>query len=318
MLLTNPTRVVFMGTPEFAVPSLRALAADSRFKLTGVVTQPDRPAGRGQSLRQSAVKQAALTLDLPIFQPQSLKKEAAMDELSQWQADIMVVAAYGQILKQRVLDMAPHGCVNVHASLLPKWRGAAPIQYAIRAGDEETGVTIMKIDIGLDSGPMLAKRAIPITRQDTASTMHDKLAELGADLLLDVLPDYLMGGITPKPQPEDGVTFAPTLRKTEGEIDWSQSAAEIDRLVRAFDPWPGTYTFYEGKRLNILSGSPLPNVSHKALHGTLIRHHDQYAVATGSGIYLLRNIKPAGKKAMTATAFAKGRPDALQSQLGTL
>lgn len=314
--MTKQTRVVFMGTPEFAVPSLLALANHPRFEVSGVVTQPDKPAGRGQSIKQSAVKQAALDLGVPVFQPPSLKKEVAIEELRQWPADVMVVAAYGQILRQQVLDMTPHGCVNVHASLLPRWRGAAPIQYAIRAGDTETGVTIMKIDIGLDSGPMIAKRGIPITAMDTAATIHDKLALLGADLLIEALPDYIDGVITPEPQPEIGVTHSPTLKKTEGEIDWALPATQIDLLVRAFDPWPGTYTFFNGKRLKIISGYPLADKTGNQIPGTIIEVDDGYAVQTGEGIYRLEDVKPAGKKTMSSAAFIRGRADILGSQLG--
>lgn len=314
--MTNPYQVVFMGTPDFAVPSLRILAADSRFEITGVVTQPDRPAGRGQSIRQSAVKKAAVELDLPVFQPPSLKKPEAIEELRQWPADVMVVAAYGQILRQEVLDMAPHGCVNVHASLLPRWRGAAPIQYAIRAGDTETGVTIMQIDIGLDSGPMIAKRAISITHDDTASTLHDHLSILGADLLLDTLPAYLENHITPEPQPESGIMMAPSLKKTEGQINWSASAHEIDLLVRAFYPWPGTYTFFHGKRLKIISGQPQPSWNSYEPPGTVIELQNSVGVATGQGTYILDEVQPAGKKAMSIDAFVHGQTDLVGQVLG--
>ncbi|MGF1503855.1 MAG: methionyl-tRNA formyltransferase [Anaerolineae bacterium] len=307
-------RVVFMGTPEFAVPSLQALV--DQFEVVGVVTQPDRPAGRGQQVRQSAVKQKAVALDLPVFQPKSLRRDEAVLKLRTWAPDVIVVAAFGQILRPTVLDLPPHGCINVHASLLPRWRGAAPIQYAIRAGDEQTGVTIMKMDPGLDTGPMLMKRAIPIAPEETAGSLHDKLAALGAALLPEALTGYLNGDITPEPQPDQGVTLAPTLSKDDGAIDWGDPADAIDRQVRAYDPWPGTFTTYEGDLLKVKGGTPLPEADAGEPPGTLVALDEALCVQTGAGLYRLHELQPAGKRTMSAEAFLAGRPEAPGTLLG--
>jgi len=309
-------RVVFLGTPEFAVPSLRALVDDPRFEVVGVVTQPDRPAGRGQQLRMSAVKQQALMLGLPVFQPITLRDEAAVEHLRSWQPDVLVVVAYGQILRKPVLELAPHGVINVHASLLPRWRGAAPIQYAIRAGDEQTGVTIMLMDEGLDTGPILAQREIAIAPDETAATLHDKLAALGAQLLPQTLNAYLDGTLAPCPQPSEGVTYAPTLKKEDGHIDWSQSAVAIDRQVRAYDPWPGTFAYLRGDLLKVLRGIPLPEAHSSALPGTLMEWDDGLAVQTGAGVYVLHTIQPAGKRPMTSQAYLVGHRDVVGEVLG--
>jgi methionyl-tRNA formyltransferase len=308
-------RVVFLGTPDFAVPSLATLDGHPEFDVVGVVTQPDRPAGRGQQVRFSPVKEAALARDLPVFQPKSVNKPEALDQLAAWNPDMLVVAAFGQILKPALLELAPHGSINVHASLLPRWRGAAPIHYAIRAGDVESGVTIMKMDAGLDTGPMLASRAIPIAPDETAESLHDKLAQLGADLLPDTLRAYLDGNMTPTPQPDQGITYAPTLDKEDGRLDWTQSAVEIDRHVRAYDPWPGTYTFLDNQRLKVISGTPLPEATAEAAPGTLVDWDPSLAVQTGSGLYTLDAIQPAGKTVMGSGAYLAGHPDAIGLRL---
>ncbi len=308
-------RVIFMGTPDFAVPSLQALVDHPAFDVVGVVTQPDRPAGRGQDVRMSDVKRRALALGLPVFQPATLRDEAAVEHLRGWQPDVLVVAAFGQILRQPVLALAPHGSVNVHASLLPRWRGAAPIHYAIRASDAETGVTIMQMDAGLDSGPILAQRAIPISPDETATSLHDKLAVLGAEFLPGVLRDYVEGRITPTPQPLEGVTLAPTLRKEDGLIDWTQSAAAIDRHVRAYDPWPGTFTTLDGSLLKVLAGHPQPAATGSAAPGTLVEREGGLAVQTGAGLYILDTVQPAGKKKMPAQAFLAGHREAVGARL---
>jgi methionyl-tRNA formyltransferase len=310
-------RIVFLGTPDFAVPSLNALADHADFELVGVVTQPDRPAGRGRSVRQSPVKERAAALGLPVFQPETLRKQESVDHLSAWEPDLLVVAAFGQILRAPVLDLASFGCINVHASLLPRWRGAAPIQYAIRAGDGETGVTIMKMDEGLDTGPMLAQGSIPIAPDETGASLHDKLAALGAELLPATLAGYLAGEIAPQPQPEEGVTLAPTLKKSAGEIDWADEAAAIDRQVRAYTPWPGTFTHFEGDLLKVIAGAPLPGAGEEARPGTLLAEGDALAVQTGGGLYRLDVVQPAGKNQMSSQAFLAGRPDAVGTRLGS-
>jgi methionyl-tRNA formyltransferase len=302
-------RVIFMGTPDFAVPSLQALIDHPTFEIVGVVTQPDRPAGRGQEVMLPPIKQAALRAGLPIFQPKSLRTSEALEQLAGWQPDVIVVAAFGQILKPNVLDLAPFGSINVHASLLPRWRGAAPIQYAIREGDQETGITIMRMDPGLDTGPMLAQRAIPIASDETGATLHDKLAMLGAEMLPNVLSHYLLGELQPQPQPEEGVTSAPTLEKSAGQIDWTQPAQAIDQQVRAYTPWPGTFTYLDGNLIKVIEGKSLSENPGYPLPGTLIKWQGGLAAQTGNGLYLLEKVQPAGKKVMTGQAFLAGHHD---------
>jgi len=210
------------------------------YRLVGVVTQPDRPAGRGGTLKAPAVKTATLRFDIPVIQPEKLRNPEALDQLHAWEPDLIVVVAFGQILRPDVLDLPKWGCINIHGSLLPRGRGAAPIQAAILAGDQETGITIMKMDSGVDTGPMLSQRAIPISPEDTAGTLFEKLAPLGAELLLETLHRYLSGELQPQPQPTVGVTYAPMLKKEDGLLDFTQPAALLERRVRAFNPWPGT------------------------------------------------------------------------------
>ncbi|PJF41496.1 MAG: methionyl-tRNA formyltransferase [Phototrophicales bacterium] len=307
-------RIIFMGTPDFAVQTLQALI--THHDVIGVITQPDRPAGRKQRIRESPVKQVALAHDIPIFQPQRLRKAETIAELRAWQPDtpdVYVVAAFGQILPQEVLDIPHHGSLNVHASLLPRWRGAAPIQAAIRAGDSESGVTIMKMDAGLDTGPMLAQRAIPLAPDETGQSLHDKLATLGAELLLETLPGYLAGDITPQPQDDSLATLAPQIKKEEGHIDWSQSAASIERLVRAFTPWPGTYTFWDGTQLKILRGEVGDG---HADAGVVIERDERIAIGTGEGLYYPQEVQLAGKKAVDIEAFLRGHQTFIGARLG--
>jgi methionyl-tRNA formyltransferase len=310
-------RVVFMGTPDFAVAPLHALIETAAYQVVGVITQPDRPAGRGRAIQESPVKQAAVAADIPTLQPEKLRAPGVFEQLQSWQPDLIVVAAFGQILRQNVLDLPRFGCVNVHASLLPRWRGAAPIQAAIRAGDAETGITIMRMDAGLDTGPMLRARAIPITMSDTGESIHDKLAALGGELLIDTLGDYLTGQITPQSQDESLQTYAPMLSKDDGRIDWTQSAATIDRQVRAYDPWPGTFTIWDKQPLKVLRGSPLPGT---AASGQVLQITKngfvQIAVGTGEGLFGLNRIQLAGRGAVEAEAFSRGYPAFLNARLG--
>jgi methionyl-tRNA formyltransferase len=310
------TRVVFLGTPDFSVPVLQSLIDHPDLDVVGVVTQPDRPAGRGQHTIASAVKQHAEQLGLPIFQPETLRPSEAVEHLRAWTPDIIVVAAFGQILRQPVLNLPPHGCINVHASLLPRWRGAAPIQYAVRAGDTETGITIMKMDPGLDTGPMLAQRAIPIAQDETGATLHDKLAALGAEMLPSVLTSYLAGDISPRPQPDEGVTLAPSLKKAEGQIDWTQTAVQIDRQVRAFYPWPGTYTFLGSDPIKIIKGSPVPESGLAQAPGTILLEKGSLAIQTGAGLYVPLEVQPAGKKPMSSQSFLAGHPAIIGTAFG--
>src|SRR5258708_34683608 len=288
------TGFVFMGTPDFSVPPLRALLAEPNLDVIGVVTQPDRPAGRGNTIQRSRVKQAGLAATIPVIQPQKLREPAAFEQLQAWQPDLIVVAAFGQILRQQVLDLPRYGCINVHASLLPRWRGAAPIQAAIRAGDAQTGITIMKMDAGLDTGPILSQRAEPILSTDTGSTLHDKLAELGGPLLIETLDSYLRGEIAPQPQDENAQTYAPMLKKEEGAIDWIQPAEAIERQVLAFDPWPGTYTLWNGQTLKILAGAVVSGQD--AAPGLVMRLPDStVAIGTGRGLYVPDRVQLAGR-----------------------
>src|SRR5215212_467856 len=237
------TKVVFMGSPDFSLPTLRALA--NAYRVVGVVTQPDRASGRGRELKPPRVKLVAQELDISVIQPEKLRQPEAMEQLRVWNPDLIVVAAFGQILKKDVLYLPRFGCINVHASLLPRWRGAAPINAAILHGDEETGVTIMQMDVGLDTGPMLSQSAIPLTRDDTAGSVFEKLSTLGADLLLETLPEYISGKLKPVPQPAEGVTYAPMLKKDEGQLDFDQNAHALERRVRAFNPWPGAFVEFD-------------------------------------------------------------------------
>lgn len=304
-------KIVFMGTPDFALPTLRALLR--HHEVIGVVTQPDRPVGRTQKIVPSPVKQLAQEAGIPVFQPEKVRHPAVIEQLRQLPAEVYVVAAFGQILPQAVLDIPAHGSINVHASLLPRWRGAAPIPAAIRAGDPETGVTIMKMDAGLDTGPILSQGTLPIAPDETGQTLHDKLASLGADLLIHTLPGYLTGAIQPKPQPEQGVTTAPQIRKEDGNIDWSQDASSIERTVRAFTPWPGTYSYWQGQRLKIHAGYVMEGDMDP---GSVALVNNHPAIGTGNGLFCPVNIQLAGKKAMTIEEFVRGHPDFVGSTLG--
>lgn len=299
-----PARVVFMGSPEFALPTLRALATN--FVVAGVVTQPDRPAGRGKQLTAPPVKLFAQKVGIPVIQPERLRQPEAIDQLRAWEPEVIVVAAFGQILRQAVLDLPAHGSINVHASLLPRWRGAAPIQAAILHGDAETGVTIMKMEAGLDTGPLLSQRAIPIQPTDTAGSLSEKLSQLGADLLVETLPKYLSGELKPRPQPEAGVTTVSMLDKSEGALDASQTAVELERKVRAFNPWPSAYLQWKGQplkvhRAHVTAGQGAPGA--RVVQGGLP------ALATSQGWLVLDEVQPAGRKPMQGAEFLRGARD---------
>jgi methionyl-tRNA formyltransferase len=314
-----PHRVIFMGTPEFAVPSLSALLNAPDFEVVCVVTQPDRPAGRGQKLQAPPVKQVALEHNVPILQPQKLREAGVFERLQAYAPDLIVVAAFGQILRQNVLDLPRYGCINVHASLLPRWRGAAPIQAAIRAGDAETGITIMQMDAGLDTGPMLRQRAIPIAPNETGQTLHDKLAALGGALLIETLRDYLDGKIAPQPQDDSAHTYAPMLKKEDGRINWADSAAEIARQVRAYYPYPVAYTEWNGQLLKILPANAPDSVTVQegsAPIGEVIAYGDGIAIGTESGLYVPQQVQLAGKAVQATRDFVNGHKAIIGARLG--
>jgi methionyl-tRNA formyltransferase len=294
-------RVVFMGSPDFALPTLQALA--QRYEVVGVVTQPDRASGRGRELRSPSVKVLAQELNLPFIQPERLKQPEAMEQLRLWAPDLIVVAAFGQILRKDVLDLPRFGCINVHASLLPRWRGAAPINAAILHGDEETGVTIMKMDVGLDTGPILSQRSMRLAPDVTAGSVFEALSRLGAELLIETLPDYLSGKIQPAPQPEEGATYAPMLKKEDARLDFTQPAEELERRVRAFNPWPGAFMDFDGALLKIHRAHVEQG---KAEAGQRLIFRDQPAVAARGGLLVLDEVQPAGKKPMSGNSFLSG------------
>ena len=290
-----------MGSPDFALPTLRGLA--NAYDVVGVVTQPDRASGRGRELKSPPIKILAQELNLPIMQPERLKQPEAMEQLRAWSPDLIVVAAFGQILRKDVLDLPRFGCINIHASLLPRWRGAAPINAAILAGDEETGITVMKMDVGLDTGPMLAKRSIRLTRDDTAGSVFQALSTLGADLLLETLPDYLSGKLVPQLQPEEGATYAPMMTKEEGKLDFTQDVNELERRVRAFNPWPGAFMDFDGAMLKVHRAHVEQGTAEA---GKRLIVQNQPAVGAGGGLLVLDEVQPAGKKSMSGRSFLAG------------
>lgn len=311
------TRVIFMGTPAFAVPSLAALI-EAKYEIIAVVTQPDAPAGRGRQLKPSPVKMLAQQHRLPVLQPASLKPPEVVEALRALEPDVIVVAAFGQILRQNVLDLPKHHCINVHASLLPRWRGASPISAAIAAGDAITGVTIMLMEAGLDSGPILAQREEPIHPDDTTGTLTERLARVGAELLIETLPKWLAGEITPKKQDQSLVTLAGRLKKEDGKLDWSRSAAELERHVRAMSPWPSAFTTWQGQQLKVLRAElAVLEQKNKLPNGAVLIDHNHIHVQCGDGGMLrLIEVQLEGKRAMDAGAFARGHPNLAGSVLG--
>lgn len=300
-------RLVFAGTPEFSVAALDALHARGH-PIVAVYTQPDRPAGRGQKLSRSAVAQRARELGLALYQPEKLRgNEAALAELRALKPEVMVVIAYGLILPQAVLDIPRHGCLNIHASLLPRWRGAAPIQRAILAGDRETGVTIMRMDAGLDTGPMLLRGAVPIGEETTAATLHDALAALGARLIVETLDRLEAGTLTETPQPAEGASYAHKLDKAEARLDWTRPAAELARVVRAFNPMPVAWTELDRERVRVFEARVL-NLPIGGAPGTVIEADASgIHVATASGVLVLTRLQFAGGRALGGAEAGRGR-----------
>lgn len=300
----NTLNIAFAGTPLFAVAALDALLS-SRHRVVGVLTQPDRPAGRGQQLRASPVKLLAARHGLPVAQPQTLKTPEGREPLRQWNPDLLVVVAYGLILPAAALELPRLGCINIHGSLLPRWRGAAPIQRAILAGDAETGVSIMQLDAGLDTGPVFLERRLPIGLHDTAGDLHDALAGLGAAALLEALDGIAAGSLEAVPQSEQGATYAPKLEKSEARIDWHASATHIDRQVRAFNPWPIAETRFAGEALRVLRASVAEPAGNTAPPGTVLGIADDgLRVACGEGVLAVRELQRAGKRPVAARDFA--------------
>jgi methionyl-tRNA formyltransferase len=317
--MNDSIRIIFMGTPDFAVPTLQRLA--EAYAVVAVVTQPDRPAGRGRTTTPPPVKQTAIKHDLPVFQPRTLRSDEALGFLRDLTPDLIITAATGHILPAAVLALPTHGTLNVHASLLPRWRGAAPIQAAILAGDIESGVTILCTDEGLDTGPILSQRVVPMDPQETAESLHDRLAALGAHLLMETLPRWLSGELQPTPQPDQGVTLAAKINKEDGRIRWQDSAEAIERQIRAYNPWPGTFSFWEGRRLKILRGVSMPTPPpyrvdrHTLGIGAVLTAEGDVVVVTGDGVLRLIEVQPAGKRPMSVSEFIRGRPDFVGSRL---
>ncbi|GJL37935.1 Methionyl-tRNA formyltransferase [Phytobacter ursingii] len=304
--MSDSLRIIFAGTPDFAARHLNALLS-SEHQIVGVFTQPDRPAGRGKKLMPSPVKVLAEEKGIPVFQPVSLRPQENQQLVADLQADIMVVVAYGLILPKAVLEMPRLGCLNVHGSLLPRWRGAAPIQRALWAGDRETGVTIMQMDVGLDTGDMLYKLSCPITAEDTSATLYDKLAQLGPQGLLATLTHIATGTATPEVQDEEQVTYAEKLSKEEALLDWSLPAAQLERCIRAFNPWPMSYFVIDDQPVKVWKASVI-NTQAKAEPGTIIEANKQgIQVATAEGILNLESLQPAGKKAMNTQDLLNSR-----------
>ncbi|MDU2942010.1 MAG: methionyl-tRNA formyltransferase [Enterobacteriaceae bacterium] len=304
--MSEKLRIIFAGTPDFAARHLDALLS-SEHQIVGVFTQPDRPAGRGKKLMPSPVKVLAEEKGLPVFQPASLRPQDNQQLVADLNADIMVVVAYGLILPKAVLEMPRLGCINVHGSLLPRWRGAAPIQRSLWAGDSETGVTIMQMDVGLDTGDMLYKLSCPITAEDTSATLYDKLAQLGPQGLIETLQQLAEGRAQPQVQDETLATYAEKLSKEEARIDWSLSACELERCIRAFNPWPMSYLMIDEQPVKVWKASAL-DIQSDAAPGTIIDATKLgIQVATGEGVLNLESLQPAGKKAMSAQDLLNSR-----------
>ena len=311
-------RIVFMGSPEFAVLPLEYLVQNG-YDVAAVYPQPDRPAGRGRQIILSPVKQAAQKLGLKVIQPEKLKNPAVVAELAGYQPEAIVLAAYGQILPRTVLDIPKFGCLNLHPSLLPRHRGASPVTATILAGDEFAGISIMLMDVGLDTGPVFTRAQIPVTGHDTTGTLTGKLSLIGAHLIQDVLLHWVRGELKPQPQDESLATYSSPLSKEEGEINWNLSAVEVWRQVRAFQPWPGAFTMWRGKRLEIIQGLPLPWA--KGLEvGTVVDLQQvtakaAFGIVTVDGVLGVCNVQLAGKKAMSAVDFIRGQSNIIGARL---
>ena len=301
--MSTPCRVLFYGSPDFATPILSALL-DTPWRPLAVVTQPDRPAGRGRRLRPPAVKQLAAEHEIPAIQPERLRRRAAVAQIAALQPDLQIVAAYGQLIPKSVLNLPRYGTLNVHASLLPRWRGAAPVSAAILHGDDETGATIMLVDETEDTGPILKQRKTRIGATEHAGSLSDRLALLGAELLVNTIPDWLDGAITPLPQDNQLATRARRVEKSAGKIDWTQPASQIARHIRAYTPWPGAMTRLDGESIRIAEAHEIDGSASPP--GRIIDTTDSIEVATGSGVLRITRLQRAGKREMSAEEFARG------------
>jgi methionyl-tRNA formyltransferase len=309
-------RVIFMGTPEFAVPSLESLLS-SGHQVIGVVTQPDRPKGRGQAIVESAVKQVARRAGLPVLQPLKMKDPALLASLQEWNPEVIAVAAFGRILPPAILALPPQGCVNVHASLLPKYRGAAPIQWALINGERETGITTMLMDTGLDTGPVLLQEQVAIQPDDTAGSLSVRLAQVGGRLLLATLDGLKAGTLSPRPQDDAAATLAPLLKKEDGLIDWTLEAPAIANRIRGLTPWPGAYTFLGPIRWLICRAQPAARPTQGHAPGTVLdANKDGVLVATGSGTLAITELQPANSRRMTVGQYLAGHPVPAGAVLG--
>ena len=296
-----------MGTPDFSVPSLKKLIETQ--EVVGVVTQPDRPAGRGKQLRQSPIKVVAQEANIPVYQPKSLRKEAAADPIREWHPDVIVVAAFGQILRPHVLELPQYGCINVHASLLPRWRGASPIQHAILAGDAETGVCLMQMDVGLDTGSVYVCQSVTITPTETAASLHDKLAQAGAEMTGHYLDTILQGKLTAQAQDDALSTYAPMISKEDARLDWTDTAVNLDRRIRAMTPWPGAFSSWQSKTVKIKEARLAVGKLPVGEVGQVVEYVGGTAVLTSDGAIHLQTIQLEGKKAMAVADFLRGHPD---------
>ena len=309
-------RAVFMGTPDFSVPVLSAMAQAEDIEVVGVVTQPDRPKGRKGDLVPSPVKEEALKYNIPLLQPEKIRQPEAVEQLRAWNPDVIVVVAFGQILTRDVLEIPRMGCINVHASLLPKYRGAAPIQYAVLDGLKETGVTTMYMDEGLDTGDILLQQVVPIAEKETGGSLFDKLSEVGAGLLIRTLEGLSRGEIERRPQTgESG--YVGMIKKSMGEIDWSRSAEEIERQIRGLDPWPSAYTYRNGRMLKLWGADVLSGCAGEASPGEVAEvQKDRVLLQTGEGILAVTALQPEGKKRMAAADYLRGYPVSVGERWG--
>ncbi|MDO4633410.1 MAG: methionyl-tRNA formyltransferase [Eubacteriales bacterium] len=300
-------RVVFMGTPDFAVGTLEALL-NSEHEVAAVFTQPDKPKGRGHAMQFTPVKETAVAAGVPVYQPLKVRETEVIEQVRTLAPEVIVVVAFGQIIPQSILDIPKYGCVNVHASLLPKYRGAAPIQWAVIDGEERSGVTTMQMDAGLDTGDMLLKREVVLAENETGGSLFDKLSMVGAELLLETLTALEKGEVQPQKQPAESPTpYAAMLNKKMGEIDWQRSAVEIERLIRGLNPWPSAYTRLDGKTLKIWEASVMETGEENAVPGTVVSlENGQIVISTGEGRLAVRELQLEGKKRMAADAFLRG------------